>query len=402
MWRHSDFRLLWAAQSISLLGSQITFLAFPLTAAIMLQATPAQMGVLGSMQYAAFPILGLFAGVWVDRRRRRPVLVAANLGRAVLLFLIPMSALLGMLSMELLLVVALVTGVLTVFFDIAYTAVLPTLVKAEALIEGNSKLATSQSITQVAGPSMAGGLVQLLSAPVAIGVDALSFLVSALLLRQIGAPEPKPSAIARHMGREIGDGLQAVLGHPVLRAFALSGAIWNFFGNLAFAVLIVFASRELGLDAGALGLVFSAGSIGALLGALAAGPMVRRVGLGPTIVWTTLIAGGCRLVIPFASGATATTVLVLSTAWFGSSLAVAIANVHSLSLQQTSTSPHLQGRVAATMRVIAWGAIPIGSLLGGFLGSAAGMRPTLTVGAFGLIFSVLPIVCSPIRAMRDP
>lgn len=401
LWQHPDFLRLWTAQTLSLVGSQVTFLALPLTAAVTLGASPVEMGVLGAIQYLPFLGLGLFAGAWVDRHRRRPVLIAADLGRAALLLLVPLAAWLGVLRLEVVYAVALLTGSLRVFFDVAYTAVLPSLVAREQLVEGNSKLAVSQSVAQIAGPGLAGGLVQLLTAPTALTADALSFLLSALLLRQIHATEPPPTRLTQVRVRtEIGEGMRLVLGDPILRAFAVSGAVWNLAGNISFAVLLLFATRELDLEAGVLGLVFAGGSAGYLLGAVVAGRAANRFGLGPVILGTTVVAGSCRLLVPLAGGPAVVAASLLGVAWFGSSLAVAIANVHSLSLQQAVTPRRLQGRVNATMRFVGWGTVPIGAMLGGALGTWIGLRPTLAVGALGLMLSALPVFLSPLRSLR--
>src|SRR5437867_8121574 len=222
LWQHPDFLKLWAGQTVSLLGSSVTGLALPLAAVLVLNATPAQMGIMRAAQYLPFLLLGLFAGVWVDRLRRRPVLILADAGRALLVGSIPVAALLGVLRIDVLYVVALLVGVLTVFFDVAYLAYVPSLVPRDSLTEGNSKLEVSRSFAGMAGPALAGALVQLVTAPVALVVDAASFLVSAASLSLIRTPEPKPAALAhgRSIWRDAGEGLRIVGGHPVLRTLA--------------------------------------------------------------------------------------------------------------------------------------------------------------------------------------
>src|SRR5437868_10909625 len=243
LWRHSEFVKLWTGQTISLFGTEVSQLAIPLTAALVLNATPAQMGLLAALEYAPFLLLSLFAGVWVDRMYRRPVLIVADIGRALLLGSIPLSALLGLLRIEQLYVVGLMTGVLTVFFDVAYQSYLPVLVKREHLVEGNSKLEVSRSVAQIAGPGVAGALVQVITAPLAVLVDALSFVASVISLLLIRVREPAP---VRHDGNagsiwsELREGLDVVLGNPLLRSIAGCTGTSNLFGNGVMAVYVLY------------------------------------------------------------------------------------------------------------------------------------------------------------------
>ena len=259
LWRHADFVKLWTGQTISLFGSQITFLALPLTAVLVLEASPAQMGFLTAAGAIPSLLVGLFVGVWVDRYRRRPILIAADLGRAALLFAIPVAAILGMLRIEHLYVVAFLVGTLELFFDVAHRSFLPSLVKREQLVEGNSKLEMSRSIAMILGPGVAGGLVQLVTAPIAIAVDAISFLISALFLGWIRAPEPapKPSDQRENIWRELGEGLRLVSGNRLLRAIAGCMGIVGLFNSVLEAVFVLYVTRELGIEPGLLGLVCS-------------------------------------------------------------------------------------------------------------------------------------------------
>jgi len=250
LWRHPDFLKLWAGETISLLGSQVTLLAIPLVAAMTLNATPLQMGILGTVQYIPWLLIGLLVGAWVDRLRRRPVMVMADLGRTVLLGLIPLAAVAGILRMEHLYVVGFLVGIMNVFFDVAYAAYLPTLVPRDRLVEGNSKLQVTASIAEIGGPGLAGGLVQLVTAPLAIAADALSFLVSALSLTWIGTPElkPPPTDDSRNLLVEIREGLRLVFSNPILRAFALASVTTNFFVDVHLAVFVLYATRGLGIS----------------------------------------------------------------------------------------------------------------------------------------------------------
>ncbi len=283
LWARPDFLKLWAGQTVSQVGSQVTALALPLLA-VTLGATPTQMGALIAIETVPFLALSLLAGMWIDRLRRRPILIATDLGRAALLASLPVAALLGRLGLPQIYLVAVGVGTLTVFFDLAYQAYLPVLVGRAHLVEGNSKLELSRAAAQIAGPGLAGVLVQLLAAPRTIALDALSFLLSACCLRAIEAPEAVPVAARRGGRAEIGEGLRFVLGEPYLRAIVGCSATLNGFAFLQAAVYLLRATRELALPPGAIGLVSAAGGVGALVGAFASPHLVRRYGLGRTLI----------------------------------------------------------------------------------------------------------------------
>ncbi len=403
LWRHPDFVRLWAGQTISQFGSQITVLALPLAAVLNLKASAAEMGVLGAAQFAPFLLFGLFAGVWVDRLHRRPILIAADVGRMLLLAWVPFAALLGILRMEQLFIVGFLVGVLTLFFDVAYQSYLPALVPRTDLVEGNSKLEVSRSVAQIAGPGLAGGLVQLATAPLAILVDSMSFLVSVVSLLLIRAPEPPlPAAHLRNsISHDIGEGLDVVLRNPVLRSIAGCTGTSNLFGNIIFAVFVLYATRDLGIAPGPLGLIFSIGSVGALVGSVIAGRAVQQLGLGPTLIAAILLGGVATLVIPLATGSPFVVMLLLTAAYFLMSIASPVYNINQVSLRQAITPDSVQGRMNATMRFIVWGTIPIGSLIGGALGSIIGLRETLLVGAIGSLLPVLWLALSPVRSLRE-
>jgi MFS family permease len=293
LWCHSEFVKLWTGQTISQFGSQITVLALPLAAVLTLKANAFEMGVLSAAQFVPFLLIGLFAGVWVDRMRRRPILILADVGRTLLLGSIPLAAWLGVLRMEQLYVVAFLVGITTVFFDVAYQSYLPALIPRENLIEGNSKLEVSRSVARIAGPGMAGALVQLVTAPIVIFLDALSFLVSVLSLLIIDQPElPPTSAHGRQsMWQEISEGLGVVLRNPVLRSTAGCTATANLFSYLMFAVYVLYVTNELHVGPGLLGLIFSIGGVGALLGSLIGGALGSAIGLRPTLFIAAYRAG---------------------------------------------------------------------------------------------------------------
>jgi MFS family permease len=398
LWRHGDFRRLWAAETVSVFGSQVTVLALPLTAALLLAATPVQMGLLAAAETLPFLLIGLPAGAWVDRWRRQPVMVLADLGRALVLATIPAAWLAGWLRMELLYAVGFLAGLLTVFFDVAYQAYLPALVARAELVEGNSKLELSRSAAQLVGPGLAGGLVQVAGGPLAILIDAVSFALSALCLRGIRRREPPPApAGQRHLAAEIGEGLRLVLGTPVLRGIAGCTATWNCFGNVAFAVLILFATRELGLEPGLVGVLFGLGGGGALLGALAAERLARRIGTGPTIIAGQVVAAIVWQVVPLAGILPVTPLLLLGTALAIGGVGGTVYNIAQVSLRQAITPDQLQGRMNATMRFIVWGTLPLGALLGGVLGEWLGLRPALAIGAAGSLLAFVWLWGSPLR-----
>jgi MFS family permease len=406
LWRDRDFVTLWAGQTISLFGSQVTLLALPLAAAVTLDATPAQMGILSAAGSVPTLLVGLFAGVWVDRHRRRPVLIVTNFARAALLATIPLAALLGLLTMGVLYAVAFGAGLLTVCFRVAYSSYLPSLVPRERLVEGNSKLQMSQSAAQVAGPGIAGALVQLATAPIAILLDAASFLVAGVSVLFIQRKEPAPAVggSGRRVRTEIAEGLRTVYSNAILRSIGLWAGTFNLFGALVGAVLILFVTRELGIAAGVIGLILAAGSVSGLIGALLAKRVTDALGVGRAMVGAALLASVTQLVVPFAGGppAVAAMILIASQLVFG--LTVPLLSVNILTLQQVVTPPGLLGRVNATMQVVISGTLPLGGVLGGVLGTLVGLRPTLLIGALGICLSALWIWYSPLRSMdrSDP
>ncbi|MEY9872405.1 MFS family permease [Streptacidiphilus sp. MAP12-33] len=399
LWRHRDFRRLWIGESVSQFGSTVSQLALPLVAVLALHASTFQVGLLTACETAAFVLVGLPAGAWVERMRFRSVLVAGDAARAVLLAWVPLAAWLGVLDMGQLYVVGLATGVSTVFFDVAYQSYLPQLVEREQLVEGNAKLQASESVSQIVGPGVGGLLIQALGAPYAVLVDALSFLWSAGWVAAIRTPSPRPERSAeRHLAREIGEGLRFVLRHPVLRAIAACTATANLFASMAGAVFYVLLARELRLSAGVIGLLTSTASIGGLAGALCAARVAARLGQGRAIWVPIALAGPCGLVAPFVHrdwtlGLLAAAQLVM---WCG----IVVYNVTQVSMRQALCPPGLLGRMNATMRFLVWGTLPLGGLLGGVLGTAIGVRATLLVAGVGGTLAFLPVFLSPLRTLR--
>jgi MFS family permease len=401
LWRHGDFMKLWAGQTISQIGSQVTFLALPLAAILLFGATPFEVGVLGTLQFLPFLLLGLPIGVWVDRLRRKPVLVIADMGRFVVLGSIPLAYALDALTLAHLYVAAFVTGVLTVFFDVAYAAYLPSLIDRDRLVEGNSKLEISRSGAHLIGPGVGGILVEAITAPVAILADAASYLGSVLFLLLIEKREPpiEPPAEPPRMVVQIREGLRYVFGHTLLRPIVVCTALLNLADGLGFAVLILFALRPLALSPGAIGILLALGHSGFLVGAYLAGRSARRFGVGPAVIGAGVVLGLGYGVVPLATRSTAIPVLLV----FGllASVGGAIYNVNVRSLIQSITPERMLGRTVATARVVVWGTIPLGSFVGGILGSRIGLRPTLWVSAgFAVVAFLFPLL-SPVRRLHE-
>ncbi|MDR0343622.1 MAG: MFS transporter [Nocardiopsaceae bacterium] len=397
---HRDFRWLWSGESISQLGTQVTVIALPLIAVKTLAASTFGVGVLVALQYAAFLLLGLPVGAWVDRMRRRPVMIAADVARAVLLATLPLAAAFGVLTIYQLYAVALLHGGCTLFFDVAYQSYLPSLVDRSELVEGNAKLQASESVAQVAGPALGGFLVQAVTAPFAVLADAVSFVLSAGSLRAIRMTEPPvPRAGQRSLRREIAEGLRFVLGHPILRAIAGCTGSYNFFGNAFQAVAVVFLVRQVGVSPGVIGVLFSAGSAGAIAGALTASAAGRRLGTARAI-WVPLAVTGPLAVI-IALTFPGPGLILFAAGWFGLSFSTVVYNVNQVAYRQALCPPGLLGRMNATMRFLVWGTIPLGGLAGGALGTALGNRGALWVILSGQALSVLWLLASPLRTARD-
>ena len=405
LWRHGDFMKLWAAQSISLLGTQITTLALPLTAILLLDAGPVQVGLLTSLQYLPFLLFTLPAGAIVDRHRRLPVLIATDLGRAALLAAVPLAAWLGVLQLWVLYPVALGVGAMSVFFDVAHQSYLPSIVEKEQIVEGNTKLQLSYSGAQLAGPGIGGLLVKLVTAPIAVAVDAVSYLASAVLLGLIRGREPAPEAPAggadlRGLARDIRAGLRFVWRHPFIRPLALATGTANFFYlfGMTGAILALYAVRELGLSPALLGIVLMFGNVGAILGSLLADRVLARFRFG-RVMLTGSVASAVAIAL-MAAATPDTAVVMLAAAVLVGELGVVIYDISQISLRQAVTPAELQGRMNATVRFVNWGPIPIGAFLGGVLGEMLGLRTALWIAAAGSLLPALPLLLSRVRTLH--
>ena len=403
LWSHPDFLKLWSGQSISELGSQVSQLAIPWLAAVGLHASPIAFSLLGVLGFLPFILFALPAGVWVDRLRRRQILIVGDASRAVLLALIPILWAFGVLQIWHLLILQFAVGIFTVFFDVAYQSYLPALIKREHLIDGNSKLQLTVSVAQVAGPSMSGGLIAAITAPYAIVLDAVSFVASTLFMVRMrhreDLPEQAPGTERPRMWPQVKEGLQWVVGNRQLRAIAGCTGTSNFFGTSLFAIAILYFVRSLHLAAVEVGAVFAVGSVGSIAGALLANRMQKKLGVGRSIVANAVLFSSAGIAYPLAPHSFPLPVLMAGQLVFG--FAGVTYNITQVSLRQAITPERLQGRMNAAMRWIVWGTIPLGLLLGGAIGQWIGLRTALWVGAIGSLPTFLWVLLSPVRSIRD-
>lgn len=449
LFRHPNYLKLWSAATVSLFGTQVTQIAIPFIAAVVLKASPGEVGLLTTIEFLPFLLFTLPAGVWVDRFPKKRILIFGDLGRAVMLASIPIAFALGGLTIWQLYLVGFVNGVMTVFFDVADQSYLPTILEREELVEGNSKLQISHSSAQILGQPLGGGIIALVTAPVAIVIDAISYVVSAGLIlgirekarRAIGLPppaDPESAVLASQaddvrpaegggasvaveaaasaasqaegadapdapeapagMRTQIMDGLRYILRHEYLRNIAATTATSNLFSNIGFAIFPVFAYRELLMSPAAVGTVGGLGGAGVLLGALIASRVQARLGIGRTIILSAATFGPVNLLIPLATPELA--VLFLSTAFFIASINNVVYNVAQVSLRQAITPERFLGRMNATMRFLVWGTIPIGSLIGAGLSEIIGVRSTMWVSAILGFLPFLPVFFSKVRTLR--
>ena len=398
LYRHTDFRRLWAAQTVSRFGSQISQLALPLVAVLSLHSSAFRVSLLGAFEMLPFLLFALPAGAWVDRVARRPVLVGADLGRALALGSLPLGAAIGHVTYAQLCIVGFVAGTLTVCFDVSYQSYLPALVDRGQLVDANSKLELSNSGSQIAGPGLAGLLVQWFTAPYAIAADSVSFVWSALFIGRIGVSEEvEPPTAERNLAREILAGLRYLVTDGRWRAMATFIAVFNLGTGITSPLILVFAVRRLGLSAGQLGLVFSLGNVGWLVGALVARRVASALRLGPALFAAALLSGLPFFLIPLATPRLAIPLLVAAEAI--TALAIVVFNINGISLYQTHVPPRMLGRMNASRRWIVWGIIPLGSVLGGALASAIGLRTTLFVGSAISTVAAAALLAKPILSL---
>jgi len=404
LWADRDFVALWSAATVSIFGSLITRTALPFAAILVLGAGPLQISALRSVEQVAALVVGLAAGAWVDRLRRRPIMIWADLGRAVLLGSIPVAAIAGILGMWHLVVVAALAAVLTTFFDVADRSYLPTVVPRDRLVNANSALTASASVAEFSSFGIGGFLIQIFSAPIAIAVDAASFLVSALLLGTIRRkePPPKPAIDREPVLREIRDGMRIVSGSPILRALALSHGgthiLWGVFGT----GYLLFATNELGLGPAAIGVIAGLGGLGSLVGSALAPVLVRRIGVGRAILLGMVGFTIGNALIPLApAGAVVLGALFLIAQQLFGDAGASVYEILEVSLIQSSTDNRVIGRVNATIFTFTTLCTLFGTIAGGILAETLGLRAAFWLGLLGAGLSIAVIWFSPVRSMRD-
>jgi MFS family permease len=419
LWHHPNFPKLWASETISQFGTQFSALGIPFTAAL-LHATELDYGILFGTAQLPFALFALFVGVYVDRHHRKRIMVTANIGRGILLGLVPISFVTGWLTrlgMPLLYTVSFLVGLLSVFFDVSYQAILPSLVERSQIAEGNRRLEASRSTAAVFGPSIAGIIVQIVTAPVAIAIDAMSYFGSASFLSLIRTQETIQET-AHSVMHDLKEGLNVVLKNKLLRSIAGSTGTSNLFSNALFAAAFGYLVNELGFTAGLFGLIFTLGSTGALLGVVLSSRVARRVGVGPAIVGSMLLGGVGAvpyLVVGPSLGFSVFQIgpvwllgtlqfslnsILLMLAFFIGAFSSVVYNINQVSLRQAIVPTRLQGRMNASMRWIVWGTLPLGSFLGGGLGSLLGPRIAIEIAVFGGALAFLWVLLSPVRSLQ--
>ena len=402
LWLSPDFRKLWTSLTITSFGAQITNLALPLTAALLLNATPMQMGILVALETLPFALVSLHAGVLLDRVRKLPIVIVADIGRGVALLAIPLAAWMGVLSIEILFVVGFLCGVQNVIGGAAYQVLLAQMAGRKRLVEANAKTALGETSAALIAPGIAGGLIQMLTAPFAIVLDAVAFFVSALLLRRVEGRNDVPHPGARAgVWREIGEGLKLVARNRTLLALAWLAGLWQFLHHMQIAVLILFATRELSLSAGAIGFAFALGGLGCVLASALAQRLSAKYGVGPMLVNGLILTAIGWQAFGLTGGPPWMATLALGVAMLVFDFGTILWGINYLALRQAITPDRLLGRMTATMRFFGVASAPLGSLVGGALATAVGLRPTLlTVGVLGLLLSVAAVIWSPVRHHR--
>jgi len=403
LWRNPEFVKLWGSLTITAFGAQITNLALPLTAAVLLHATPWQMGVLVALETLPFALVSLHAGVLIDRVKKLPIVIAADIARGVALLAIPVAAFTDSLSIEILYAVGFFCGVQNVVGGAAYQVLLAQMAGRDRLVEANAKVALGETSAALVGPGLSGGLIQLVTAPFAIIVDAVAFFASALMLRRIRArqdvvhPGPRPSVTT-----EIHEGLKLVWNNRTLLALSWLAGLWQILHHMQIAVLILFATRELGLSAGGVGLTYVFGGLGCVLASAFAQRLSARFGVGPIIVHGLALSALGWQMFGLISGPVWFVTLVLGCAMLMFDFGAVLWGINYLALRQAITPDRLLGRMTATMRFLTVAAAPLGSLAGGALATAIGLRGTLlTIGVLGILLVVGVVLWSPVRRHRE-
>jgi MFS family permease len=398
---HADFRRLWTGDALGQFGAQLTGLVLPIYAVTHLAATAWQMGALNATEQAAFLVIGLPAGAWVDRMRKRRVLIAADTVRAAVLAILVLAAFTGHASMPVLYAAGLLISGATVFFDVAHQSYVPGLVGLDHVVEGNSKLQATQSVAQVAAPAIGGALLRVVTAPALIAITVVTYAVSALAvgrIRQVEVPPAREDHLP--LRAAIAEGLRFVAGQPLLRRIVATTSLSNFANAIGGALTVLYAIRVLGLDTAALGTVFSASAVGGILGAVTAGRVARRVGEGRVIPLTALAWAPAYALTPLAASLAIPAQVPLIAGGVLLSFTGVVYNVTQVSFRQRLCPPALLGRMNSSVRFIVWGTLPLGGLLGGWLGTSLGIVPTLWIAVVGTALAALPVALSPLMRLR--
>jgi hypothetical protein len=400
---NTDFAKLWAGESVSLTGSQVTQFTLPLVAVLSLDATVFQVGILNSLRFVPVLLLSVFAGVWLDRRRRRPVLVTCAFGSAVVIGLVPLASATGLLSIGLLYAVATLVGILNMVFDVGQLSYVPFLVEPRHLAEANGKIQASTAFAGISGPGLAGLLVGAITAPITLSVDAVSYLFSAVGLLSIRKREPRPEVPAEHLSisRAIAEGFGAVFGTRLLRALLTQSTVLNLCFHSVITLFVVYAIRSLGLSPFKLGIVIGAAAIGGLFGALGATRVRNAMGLGRALAVTTIGVSAAPLLLLIPRDASLLSVAILVTAQLGYGSCMAMFNVNAITLRQVVTPTRLLARMNATYRMLIWGAPPVGGIAGGLLGSAVGLRAALVISLIAMTTPIIWILFSPVFQLKE-
>ncbi len=403
LWRSADFRRIFASATITAFGAQVTNLALPLTAALLLSATPLEMGVLVALETLPFALVSLHAGVMLDRVRKLPVVIACGAGRGVALLSIPLAAWAGVLSIHQLFAVGFICGVQNVIGGAAYQVLLAQLAGRRRLVEANAKIALGETSAALVGPGLAGMLIQLLTAPFAIALDAVSFIASAWMLKGVREPQDASTPVpSPGVGHEIMEGLRLVWHNRTLRSLAVLAGTWQLLHHMQIAVLILFATRELGLSAGAIGLVFMFGGAGCMLAAATAERLNARFGVGRVIIGALLLSAAGWQFYALVRGTPTVATIMLGLSMLVFDFGAVLYGITYLSLRQAITPDRLLGRMTATMRFLTVASAPVGSLAGGAIATAIGLRATLwCVGVAGLVLAATAVWFSPVRRYRE-
>ena len=401
--REPEFRRFWVGQTISVFGDQVTALALPIVAVLQLGADPASMGLLTAAGLLPNLLFSLPAGVWVDRiHRRRRLMIAADVGRAAMIAVVPMAFALGVLSLPLVYAVAFGVGTLSVLFMVAWSTLLSTVAQREDYVSANALLNGSRSLSQVGGPSIGGILIQVVGAPIAVLADALSFLGSAFFFGRIRAPDPPVEADPGSLREQLTAGLRFMVSDPIVRPTLLSVATLNFFNFCFSALFILFATRSLGVEPGVLGLALGSGAVGSVIGAVIASRVGRAIGFGPAYIVGLVLFPAPLILVPLASGLPMPFVLaMLFASEFLAGMGVMILDINAGSMLIARYPERIRGRASGAFSFVNNGIRPIGATVGGLLGAAFGVRETLLVVSVLQLAGLLWLVRTPIPRLRD-